>query len=63
MTRVRKGRSRREWSRFNGVREKSTFEEIIERKKRRYRRDKLIWDQVAARRDKRLKDLARPLLD
>ncbi len=37
MTRRRKGRSIRDWSRFTGVREKSTFEERIERKKRRYK--------------------------
>jgi len=36
MTRRRRGRSIRDWSRFIGVREKSTFEERIERKKRRY---------------------------
>lgn len=34
-------RSERDWSRFTRVKEKRTFEERVERKKRKYKRDKL----------------------
>lgn len=44
MSRTR--RSLRDWTRFIGVRSKYTFEERVERKKRKYKREKLRSGRV-----------------